>query len=141
MKHAVLRRLTTYGDAKVDAREYAGDEAVGQGGAVVVWAEMDHTILGGSGLAERGKPSERVGDEAARALRAELDATATMDVHCADQLLIYLARADGPSRFWVREISGHLQTMMWLLPQFLPCAFDMRREATRTKISVIPKDD
>ena len=138
MKHAALRRLVRGVDAKVEERTYAGDEAVGQGGALVLWAETDRTILGATSLAEKGKPSERVGEEAARALVAELEARATLDIHAADQLLVHLAHADAPSHFWVREVSGHLRTMAWLLPQFLPCRIESTPEGKRTKVSVTP---
>jgi len=138
MKHAALRRLVRGVDAKVEERTYAGDEAVGQGGALVLWAETDRTILGATSLAEKGKPSERVGEEAARALVAELEARATLDIHAADQLLVHLAHADARSHFWVREVSGHLRTMAWLLPQFLPCRIEFTPEGRRTKVDVTP---
>lgn len=118
-KHAAMRRLQGLGDVKIEERVYEGDEAVGQGGAIVLWAETDTTILGADSLAERGKPSEWVGQEAASALAAEIQSGATLDVHAADQMLVYLSQAEGPSEFLVREASGHLSTMAWLLPRFL----------------------
>lgn len=119
MKHAAMRRLHGRGEVKIEERVYAGDEAVGQGGAIVLWAETEDAVLGADAIAERGKPSERVGEEAAASLAAELDAGASLDVHLADQALVYLAQADGRSAFTVREASGHLRTMTWLLPRFL----------------------
>ena len=138
MKHAAMKGLLRQGEAKIEERTYEGDDAVGQGGALVVWAETDRTILGATSLAERGKPSERVGEEAASVLRAEVEARATLDLHAADQLLVYLARASGPSQFWVREASGHLRTMAWLLPQFLGCRIEIGPEGGRTKVTVEP---
>jgi len=134
IKHAALRRLHGHGEPKVEERVYEGEDAVGQGGAIVLWAETERSILGADALAERGKSSERVGEEAAAALAADLDAGATLDLHAADQLLVYLASAPGPSVFTVRGVSGHLRTMAWLLPQFLD------REITihpRGKVSVV----
>src|SRR5439155_1211563 len=94
--------------------------------------------LGADSLAERRKPSERVGEEAALSLRAEIESRATLDVHAADQLLVYLARADGPSRFRVRAVSGHMETMMWLIPQFVSCRFEVIREPGGWLVSVEP---
>lgn len=119
MKHAAMRRLHGRGDVKIEDRVYRGDEASGQGGALVLWAETEGTILGSDSLAARGKPSERVGEEAASALVAEMDRGASLDVHAADQLLLYLVQASGPSVFLVRDVSGHLVTMAWLLERFL----------------------
>src|SRR3989442_11299971 len=125
-------------DANVEVSEVRGKEAIGQGGALVLWAEMENTLLGSDSLAERGKPSERIGEEAAASLRAEMEAAATLDVHAADQLLVYLARGDGPSRFRVQAVSGHLETMMWLIPQFLSCRFAIAREGNGWQVKVEP---
>ncbi len=138
MAHAALRRLHGIADVKIEQRVYRGADAIGQGGALVLWAETDAGLLGADSLAERGKPSERVGEEAAASLKAELESQATLDLHAADQLLIYLARADGPSEFRVRAVSGHMETMMWLIPQFVPCRFAATREAGGWKVSVEP---
>ena len=138
MAHAALRRLHGIPDVKIEQRVYHGEEAIGQGGALVLWAETDAGLLGSDSLAERGKPSERIGEEAAASLRTEIESQATLDVHAADQLLIYLARADGPSEFRVRAVSGHMETMMWLIPQFVPCRFAVTREAGGWEVSVEP---
>ena len=140
MAHAALRRLHGISDVKIEQRVYHGEDAIGQGGALVLWAETDAGLLGADSLAERGKSSERVGEEAAASLGAEIESRTTLDLHLADQLLIYLARADGPSEFRVRAVSGHMETMMWLIPQFVPCRFAVAREAGGWKVSVEPGD-
>ena len=136
MKHAAMRRLHGFADAKIEERVYAGDDAIGQGGALVLWAETDYAVLGATSLAERGKSSEKVAEEAAKELRAEIESGVTLDVHAADQVLVYLAQADGPSAFTVREVSGHLNTMVWLLRQFVPREIAIAREGTRYKVSI-----
>ena len=138
MKHAALRRLHGIPDVKVEDRTYRGEEAIGQGGALVLSAETTASLLGSDSLAERGKPSERIGEEAAASLRAEMEAAATLDVHAADQLLVYLARGDGPSRFRVQAVSGHSETIMWLIPQFLSCRFAIAREGNGWQVKVEP---
>jgi len=138
MKHAALRRFHGLADVKVEERVYRDVEAVGQGGALILWAEAGPTILGASSLAERGKRSERVGEEAAAALVAEVESGATLDVHAADQLLPYLAWPDRPSRFLVREVSGHLETMAWLVPRFVPSKIGFVAVGALQKVSVEP---
>jgi len=139
MKHAALRRLHGFGDVKIEERVYAGDQAIGQGGALVLWAETEQGVLGSSSLAERAKPSERIGEEAARELRADIEAGVSFDIHAADQVLVYLAHATGPSAFTVREVSGHLTTMIWLLDRFGAADVTVARDGTRYRISVVPK--
>src|SRR5438309_10903651 len=98
MKHAALRRLHGISDVKVEERVYRGEEAIGQGGALVLWAETKNTLLGSDSLAERGKHSERIGEEDVASLRPEMEASANLDVHAADQLPVYVPRGDDTSR-------------------------------------------
>jgi len=70
------------------------------------------------GLGERGKPAERVADEAVDALLAFLITDGTIDHYLADQLLLPLAFADGPSRFRTAQITPHLSTNAWVIGEF-----------------------
>ncbi|HII41302.1 MAG TPA: RNA 3'-terminal phosphate cyclase [Thermoplasmata archaeon] len=137
MKQAATRGLHGISDVKIEERVYPGEDAVGQGGAVVLWVEREHALLGASALAERGKSSERVGEEAAAALEAEIHVNATVDIHAADQVVAYLALADRASSFLVREVSPHLRTMAWLIPQFLGRTIEFQSigDLTRVKVS------
>ena len=137
MKNAAIRRLHGVQDCKIEERVYPPEDAVGLGGAIVLWADRAHTLLGADCLAERGKSAERVGEEAAEKLEAEILSGATVDMHTADQIVAYLALADGPSAFLVREVSSHLRTMAWLIPQFLKRTVEFQTigELTRVKVS------
>jgi RNA 3'-terminal phosphate cyclase (ATP)/RNA 3'-terminal phosphate cyclase (GTP) len=55
----------------------------------------------------------------------EISAGATLDIHAADQVLIYLALAGGSSCFLARKLSSHALTTIWLLEQFLPVRFNI----------------
>jgi RNA 3'-phosphate cyclase len=139
MKHAAMRRLHGLADIKIEERVYTGEDAVGQGGGVVLWAEATPTILGANSLAERGKSSERAGEEAAAGLRTEIESGASLDIHASDQLVVYLALARAPSEFLVREVSGHLATMAWLIPQFVPCSIRTSAQGSLWRVSVDPQ--
>lgn len=123
---------------RIDTRVLGRAEAFGPGGAIVLAARTQHTVLGALAVAERGVPAERLGELAADEVRAEIDAGATLDVHAADQLLVYLAQAAGPSVFLARTLSLHVQTVCWLLEQFLPVTFRTSAEGARTRVEVIP---
>ncbi len=139
MKAAAIRRLHGIQDVKIEERAYPSEDAVGQGGALVLWAEREHTLLGADVLAERGKSSERVGEEAAELLEAEILSGATVDVHTADQIVAYLALSDRPSAFMVREVSAHLRSMAWLIPQFLGRTVEFQTIGELTRVKVGPK--
>jgi len=110
----------------------------GAGGAVVLWAQTGSVLLGASALAEKGRSSERVGADAAGALLAELRAGATMDIHAADQLPVYLLRAERESSYLVCRATGHLRTMAWLLPQFLGGRVELEPEGDLIRVRCIP---
>ena len=72
------------------------------------------------GLGARGKPAERVADEAADQALAYLEAEAgAVDTHSADQLVLPLALAEGPSTFTVPAVTSHLLTNVAVIRRFL----------------------
>ncbi|MFN7085692.1 MAG: RNA 3'-terminal phosphate cyclase [Burkholderiales bacterium] len=114
-------------------------EALGQGGAVVMWAQCEHTVLGAGRVAQRGVRAEMLGEAAGRELAADLAARATVDVHAADQILVYLALAGGVSSFTTRALSSHATTAMWLIEQFLPARFTAAPHDVLTRVAVAPR--
>jgi RNA 3'-terminal phosphate cyclase (ATP) len=73
---------------------------------------------GFSSLGERGKPSERVAEEAVDAILEHHRSGATVDRHLADQLVLPCALATGPSSFIAATASRHLSTNLWVASQF-----------------------
>lgn len=116
MDHAV-RKAFLGGKLRIQKTSASGPST---GAGTFLFARYERTVLGTDALGERGVPAERVGEDAAARLRLELEGGGTVDAHAADQLLAYTALAAGPSVFRVREITSHLHTQMWLVPQFLP---------------------
>ena len=67
-------------------------------------------ILGSDSIGERGKPAERVGEQAASNLLAEFDSKAAVDRHMGDILIPYIAVAEGRSELQVSMITNHTLT-------------------------------
>lgn len=109
--------------------EYVSSSSTGS--AIVCWAEFDNCFLGWDALGERGKYSEKVGEEAALGLIKQIESKADVDEYLSDQVLPYLCFAEGDSAFRVDGVSGHLQTNMWLLQQFLDVEFRMNGKEIR----------
>jgi RNA 3'-phosphate cyclase len=134
MEDAVRQTLVDH-ELKLRAHRTVGRST---GAGTALYARYHHTVLGADGLGKKGVPAERVGEEAGRNLKAEMDGPGTLDVHAADQLLPYMALAGGPSVFRVRETTEHLRTQMWLLRQFLEVEFIETTENGGTTIEVLP---
>jgi len=112
-------------DARIETRLLGRGEAIGTGGAVTLWAQSDAALLGASRVAERGVRAETLGEAVGGELAADLRSGATIDVHAADQVLVYAAMAKGESSFAARRLSSHASTAMWLIPKFLPARFSV----------------
>lgn len=84
----------------------------GTGTSVTTWCGSK----GGVALGRRGLPAEKVGRVAAWELLAAIETPGQVDVHMADQLLIYLARAGG--RYTAPALSSHAATACALLARF-----------------------
>jgi len=80
---------------------------------------------GFSALGARGKPAEKVADEAAEDYLRFRKRQAAIDRHLADQILLYLPWADGPSTVITEEITLHLLTNLWVIEQFLGPLFQV----------------
>ena len=84
----------------------------GIGSSITIWSGAKGAVA----LGKRGLPAEEVGRTAARALVEECRSPGTVDVHLADQLLIYLACYGG--EYSTHTLSMHAKTACWLLSEF-----------------------
>lgn len=121
--------------ATIDVQALGRDAAAGTGGAITLWAECDAGLLGVSRVAERGVRAEMLGEAVGTELAADLAAGAALDVHAADQVLVYMAMAQGRSSLTTRAVSSHAHTAMWLLAQFLPARFAVEAEGALWRVS------
>jgi RNA 3'-terminal phosphate cyclase (ATP) len=92
------------------------------GSLVFIWGPR----AGFAALGARGKPAEQVADEAADAYLTFRQRQAAVDRHLADQLVLYLAQAQGPSVLVTSEITSHLLTNLWVIEQFLGPVFKVQ---------------
>jgi RNA 3'-terminal phosphate cyclase (ATP) len=112
-----------------------GEGAIGQGGAIVLWARTEQAVLGAARVAERGVRAETLGADAGAEIDADLAAGEALDRHAADQLLVYLALAGGGS-FTTRALTSHARTAMWLIEQFLPVRFEITQAGSLERVRV-----
>jgi RNA 3'-terminal phosphate cyclase (ATP) len=117
-----LRALDRLAAAGLAARiDVVRDEAAaGPGTCLALWAWADAGRGGACALGRRGLRAEAVADQAVDELSPFLESGASVDEHLADQLLPFLALASGPSVFTCPRVSSHLETVAWVVRQFLP---------------------
>ncbi len=101
----------------------------GQGTALFLVAHFEGIAAGFTSLGKRGKRAEAVADDACDEFIGFLDGSATIDRHLADQLVLYMALAEGYSTFLTEKATEHLLTNIWVIEQLLPVTFEIEEEA------------
>jgi len=91
----------------------------GTGAAIILVAECEGSRAGFSALGQRGRPMEAVAGEACTALKDWRDTGTACEEHLADQLVLPAALASGTSRWTTAQVTDHLRTVLWVVPQFL----------------------
>jgi len=111
-----------------------------KGAGLSLMALYENGRLGSNVLTNKGHPAKQAGEDVAKDLLKEMCSGATMDIHTADQLLPYMAMANGPSEFTVSRISKHLLSQMDTLETFLDVRFGVERRGSVYNLSVTPGD-
>ena len=90
------------------------------GACITLTAQFEHGRCCYTALGKKGKRAEWVADEAAENILDFIQADGAFDEHMADQIMLPLAFADGPSAFSTNKITQHLLTNASIIQQFLP---------------------
>ncbi|HEY1190397.1 MAG TPA: RNA 3'-terminal phosphate cyclase [Gemmata sp.] len=85
------------------------------------------------GLGERGKPSERVADDAADEAIAFRDSRCPVDPHSADQLLLPLTFSADASEYRTSEVTRHLTTNVETVGKFVDRSISIDHTEDRTE--------
>ncbi len=96
------------------------------GTVLLLLARFESTQVCYAALGARGKPAERVADEAVEQLRRFLQTGAAIDAYLGDQLLLPLAFVPGRSVFYTEAITSHLTTNAEVIKAFVPVAIDIQ---------------
>jgi RNA 3'-terminal phosphate cyclase (ATP) len=92
----------------------------GPGSFVFLSAEYEKTLAAFSSLGARGKPAEKVADEAVESMKDFIESDGCIDPHLADQLVPFMAVAKGNSFFTTTQMTEHLLTNLWVTGHFFP---------------------
>jgi RNA 3'-phosphate cyclase len=98
------------------------------GASLLCFATYQNTILGLDALGERGLEPEKFGIRVAEDFASLLATDAVIDKFLADQLLIYMALADGLSEIKVESITEHCLTNIHVIEKMLPVNFKIDKQ-------------
>lgn len=111
-----------YPDAQIEKKVV---NTASPGTSITLWANCENSVLGSDTIGKKGKPAEKVGEEAAFELIKSLDSDAAFDKHMADQIIPFVALVKGKSEVKVEEITEHCRTNIMVTEQILGVKFDI----------------
>ncbi len=98
---------------------FSYEDSSSPGSSITIVARFkEGGIISADSLGAPGKPSERVGKEAAEKFVAEFLSEGVVDVHLADHLVPLIALRGGS--YVVSRITQHLETAVWVANRFMP---------------------
>ncbi|KAJ4488318.1 RNA 3'-terminal phosphate cyclase [Lentinula aciculospora] len=110
----------------IQNRRESNDNTVGAGSGVVLWAELEGGgIIGGSAVGNKAIDASLLGEEAAQDLLRGLDAGGCVDEWLEDQIIIFMALAEGTSAVLCGkgELRLHTRTAIWVAEQLTDAKF------------------
>ncbi len=96
----------------------------GTGIILYAWTE-DNLVLGVDKLGEKGVPAEKVAEEAVKSMLEEIKAEAPVDSHLGDQLVVWVALADGVSEYETTKLTTHTATAIELCKKLTGAEFEV----------------
>jgi len=114
-------------DVKIRLETYGRhDPHLGPGSGIVLWAKTGAgTVIGADSLGERGKPAEKVGEDAASKFLEEVRSGAPIDRHMGDMIIPFIAVAEGTSEVKVSKLTLHLLTNIQITEMILGVKFNV----------------
>jgi RNA 3'-terminal phosphate cyclase (ATP) len=106
------------------------------GSSVLVYRVTESQFIGSSALGERGKASERVGEEAVMNFLGEIELNPSVDSHLADMLVTLLSCVKGRSEFTTSKITDHFTTNVEVASKISGCKVEHHKEGMRWLVTV-----
>jgi RNA 3'-phosphate cyclase len=105
------------------------------GTSITLWAECENTVLGNDNIGKKGVRAEVIGEECAKGLIKSIESNAALDKFMSDQIIPFLALADGKSEVSVEEFTEHVNTNMLVCEKLLGVKFE--KEDRKIKVDGI----
>lgn len=130
--HAVKKILVenNFPDAQVEKKIV---DTASPGTSITLWSECENSVIGSDNIGEKGKPAEKVGQEAVMELMKSLESNAVVDKWMADQIIPFMAIA-GSSEIKVEKVTDHCRTNIKATEQILGIEFDVAENSGIIKI-------
>ena len=134
MKHAALKKLVDFREVKIESDLRRGHST---GAGIVLVAEYENSVIGESALGAKGVRAEGLGEGCAEDLLETMRSEATVDDHMLDQILPYMALAGKGSCVVAESMTGHAETNVWVIEEFLGKRFSISKKEDSAVVTTI----
>jgi RNA 3'-terminal phosphate cyclase len=107
------------------------------GTSITLFAECENSILGADNIGKKGVRAEKIGEDCAKELINSIESKAALDKFMADQIIPFLALAEGESEVTIEEFTQHVNTNMLVCERILGVKFDLDKEKRIIKVEGI----
>jgi RNA 3'-terminal phosphate cyclase (ATP) len=121
-----LEKNISVSDIQVEIK-YEEPAVASGSGIIMVATTTTNCRLGGSAVGSPKKSPQDVGTEAAEELCATLSDGGCVDEYLQDQLILYMALANGSSEIITGSITRHTSTAIWTAEQCCGAQFQVER--------------
>ncbi len=133
---AAMRMLATSGDEKIKATLDFAVQSLSPGSSVLIYTTSPSNLIGASALGERGRPAERVGEEAATRFLQEIAYFPNVDAHLADMLITLLCCVPGKSIFRAATVTEHFKTNAAVAKILTSCKIELQKEKSLWRVEI-----
>lgn len=124
---------------RIEKEVFEGERAAGPGTSVLMIGKHSFNIYcGGDAIGERGKPAEKVGEEAFHKFMDWYVSKAFLDAHAGDMIIPFLALAIGKSSFTVPRFTKHMESALYVAREILNTNFRKEVYNRAVKIDINP---
>lgn len=120
---------------QIDERNVKYISSPSTGSSITLAASFKNCFIGSSALGKRGMSALKVGAEAGTSLKELLNTSATIDEHMADQIIPYMALANGESSVIIPNLTDHIKTNIWVTERFLGKKFEIKKDGEIFEVS------
>ncbi|MEM5766536.1 MAG: RNA 3'-terminal phosphate cyclase [Candidatus Aenigmatarchaeota archaeon] len=104
------------------------------GTSITLWAEAENSILGVDNLGKMGIRAEDIGKQAAEELFKSLQSKSALDKFMSDQIIPFIALADGKSEVTVEKMTQHCISNISVCEKILDCKFSVYEASRRIEV-------
>lgn len=120
-----------YPNVQIDKEtiQVSDHESIGPGSGIIILAETTtNCLLASSELGQRGIQSEKIALDTVNRLTKEIDSKNCVDEYMQDQLIIFMALANGVSRIRSGPLTLHTQTAIHFTQLLTGAKFNVNKE-------------